>query len=392
MKLFVGRLPREVNKTQLEECFGEFGEVLEVFIIASQAASGVGCSFVRMASIQAAEEAIAELHEQRVLIPEQADLGPMQVAFAKGEAIRLGLDEKEEILPSFKEARQKVVEHQEKKHFFEKMQKQQEEQAKIVEYQHALMMQHQAMLQQIQEKPREDLVTIVKDGQRNGGQPFKQRWWSFCDAGWSGCRDYDPNHHGKEALAHFVSVASTEYGHEQWFKSRFPKLPALPEKPKGMPEPGSPGLMPPGAPPPGAGPPHGPPGPPVGPGRPPMGPMGPGGPIPGPPGLPPLPPHLPPPGMPGMPLPGMPGPPFGPPGVPLLPGMPPPFPLMHPPPGSEIPAGDGGGGRPRRLEGGTAIGAKTLAKAGPGNPGNAASSDSSDSEDEDIGAINADDI
>ncbi|CAE7797664.1 FCA [Symbiodinium sp. CCMP2592] len=308
VKLFVGRLPREVNKTALEECFGEFGEVLEVFIIASQAASGVGCSFVRMASIQAAEEAIAELHEQRVLIPEQADLGPMQVAFAKGEAIRLGLDEKEEILPSFKEARQKVVEHQEKKHFFEKMQKQQEEQAKIVEYQHALMMQHQAMLQQIQEKPREDLVTIVKDGQRNGGQPFKQRWWSFCDAGWSGCRDYDPNHHGKEALAHFVSVASTEYGHEQWFKSRFPKLPALPEKPKGMPEPGSPGLMPPGAPPPG-GPPHGPPGP-GGPGlgpRPPMG-MGPGGPIPGPPGLPPhLPPHLPPPGMPGMPLPGMPG-------------------------------------------------------------------------------------
>ncbi|CAJ1370956.1 unnamed protein product, partial [Effrenium voratum] len=91
------------------------------------AASGVGCAFVRMARIDAAEEAIAELHEQRVLIPEQADLGPMQVAFAKGEAIRLGLDEKEEILPSFKEARQKVVEHQEKKVFFEKMQKQQEE-------------------------------------------------------------------------------------------------------------------------------------------------------------------------------------------------------------------------------------------------------------------------
>eukprot|EP00438_Fugacium_kawagutii_P020449 Skav206754 [mRNA] locus=scaffold167:59436:71363:- [translate_table: standard] len=50
VKLFVGRLPREVNKAQLEECFGEYGEVLEVFIIASQAASGVGCAFVRMAS------------------------------------------------------------------------------------------------------------------------------------------------------------------------------------------------------------------------------------------------------------------------------------------------------------------------------------------------------
>eukprot|EP00971_Amphidinium_carterae_P034924 687824-Amphidinium_carterae.1 len=34
-----------------------------------------------------------------------------QVAFAKGEAIRLGLNEKEEILPSFREARQKVEEH-----------------------------------------------------------------------------------------------------------------------------------------------------------------------------------------------------------------------------------------------------------------------------------------
>ncbi|CAJ1386956.1 unnamed protein product, partial [Effrenium voratum] len=36
VKLFVGRLPREVNKASLEECFNEFGEVLEVFIIASQ--------------------------------------------------------------------------------------------------------------------------------------------------------------------------------------------------------------------------------------------------------------------------------------------------------------------------------------------------------------------
>lgn len=58
-------------RAQLEDCFNEFGEVLEVFVIASQAqssmlqlrvlrlsalrkaskaASGVGCAFVRMAS------------------------------------------------------------------------------------------------------------------------------------------------------------------------------------------------------------------------------------------------------------------------------------------------------------------------------------------------------
>merc|ERR1740138_1757348 len=102
VKLFVGRLPREVNQRQLRECFEEFGEVLEVFIIASQAQSGVGCAFVRMASIEAAEQAIGDLHEQRVLIPEQRELGPMQVAFAKGEAVRLGIDEKEEILPSIR--------------------------------------------------------------------------------------------------------------------------------------------------------------------------------------------------------------------------------------------------------------------------------------------------
>lgn len=391
MKLFVGRLPREVNKAQLEECFNEYGEVLEVFIIASQAASGVGCAFVRMASIDAAEEAINELHEQRVLIPEQADMGPMQVAFAKGEAIRLGLDEKEEILPSFKEARQKVVEHQEKRHFFEKMHEAQKEQAKIVEYQHALMVQHQAMLQQIQDKPREDLVGIVKDGQRNGGQPFKQRWWSFCDAGWSGCRDYDPNHHSKEALTHFVSVASTEYGIENWFKSRFSKLPDLPEKPKGMPEPGPPALLPPPAGSPAPGPPGVPPGPPLPmPGVPPV-PPPPGMPPPGVPGVAPgMPPGVPP-GVPPMPMPGM--PPFMGPGMPPMPpGMPfPPMgpPHMVPPPlSSEIPAGDGGGGRPRRADG-PAIGAKTLAKASAPQP----SEDSSEeSEDEDIGAINADDI
>ncbi|CAE8594211.1 unnamed protein product [Polarella glacialis] len=249
VKLFVGRLPREVNKTSLSECFEEFGEVLEVFIIASQAASGVGCAFIRMATVPAAKEAIADLHEQRVLIPDQAELGPMQVAFAKGEAMRLGLDEEEEILPSFKEARQKVVEHQEKKKFFEDMTKQQDVQQQVIAYQQQLQEHHQTMLRMIQEMDRKDLVFIIKDGQRTGGQPFKQRWWSFCDAGWSGCRDYDPGRHSKEALAHFCSVASTEYGMEPWFKKKFPDLPDSPPPPPGMPPPGPPGMLPPGGPP-----------------------------------------------------------------------------------------------------------------------------------------------
>merc|ERR1719291_890184 len=141
VKLFVGRLPREAAQKAIRECFEEFGEVLEVFIIASQAQSGVGCAFVRMGTLEGAEQAIQDLHEQRVLIPEERELGPMQVAFAKGEAVRLGIDEKEEILPSFREARQKVVEHNEKKAFFESMQKQQEIHQQVIQYQQAIAQQ-----------------------------------------------------------------------------------------------------------------------------------------------------------------------------------------------------------------------------------------------------------
>merc|ERR1719161_131223 len=148
----------------LRECFEEFGEVLEVFVIDSQAISNVGCAFVRLATLEQAENAIQDLHEQRILIPEKRDLGPMQVAFAKGEALRLGLDEREEILPSFKEARMKVVEHQEKRQFFESMQKQQEMQHQVMAHQQ--QMQHQVM--QLHTLPKNELVGMIKEGQRYG--------------------------------------------------------------------------------------------------------------------------------------------------------------------------------------------------------------------------------
>merc|ERR1719436_1308401 len=254
VKLFVGRLPREVTQRQLTECFEEFGDIIEVFIIASQAQSGVGCAFVRMSSLEQTENAIQDLHEQRVLIPEQRELGPMQVAFAKGEAVRLGIDEKEEILPSFREARQKVVEHQEKKIFFEAMSKQQEIQQQVMQYQQAVAQQHQLMAQQATTLPKDELVALIKDGQRMGGPPFKQKWWSFCDQGWGGTRDYDPSHHTPEILAQFVQMATFEYGMESWFRRHFEDLPELPPAPPMLP-----GMMPPGA-----------PGGPPGPGGPPM--------------------------------------------------------------------------------------------------------------------------
>jgi len=313
----------------MQECFEEFGEVLEVFIIASQAQSGVGCAFVRMSSIDAASAAIADLHEQRVLIPEQRDLGPMQVAFAKGEAVRLGINEKEEILPSFREARQLVEEHKEKKQFFDALQKQQEFHKSMMDHQKAVAEQQQLMSQQVMAFSQQQVVDLIKDGQRNGGPPFKQKWWSYCDQGWSGSRDYDPGHHQADKLISFVGMIVIEYVCEAWFRKHFndlADLPPLPAHPPGGPPGGPPGMpprgmpggmpppgMPPGMPPPGMFPPGGMPPmmlPPFGMPPPGMPPMLPGA-MPGMPGMPPI-PH----GGKGMLKPGMPFAPGGPGGPP----------------------------------------------------------------------------
>lgn len=260
MKLFVGRLPREVTQRHIRECFEDFGEVLEVFLIDSQAMSNVGCAFVRMSRLEQAKQAVQDLHEQRVILPEFRESGPMQVAFAKGETMRLGLKENEETLPSFKEARQKVVEHKEKRRFFEAVHRQQ-----------------RSMRKQYEQAPPggvaiSDLIGLVKDGQRHGGQAFKHKWRSFCDQGWAGIYDYDPSHHRYEALMHFVATVAPQYGHEQWMKTRLRNLPpgAL-LRPPVVPGLGPPGMAPPpmmppppcgmlhGLPPPNMGPPHLPP-------------------------------------------------------------------------------------------------------------------------------------
>jgi hypothetical protein len=233
-----------------------------------------------MGTLEHAEAAMAELHEQRILIPEQRELGPMQVAFAKGEAIRLGIDEKEEILPSYREARQKVVEHNEKRQFFSDFQKQQEIHQQMAVHQQAMAEQTQMMVQQVGTFATPELIAIIKDGQRFGGPPFKQKWWGYCDQGWAGSRDYDPSRHPHEILVQFVTMTVFEFGHEPWVRKHFDDLPELPPLPS----------------------------------MPPMGPPMPGQPPFGPPGLPGAPPMMPP-------------PPFGPPG--LLPGGP--TGLMPPP-------------------------------------------------------------
>eukprot|EP00927_Polykrikos_kofoidii_P075185 TRINITY_DN71265_c0_g1_i1.p1 TRINITY_DN71265_c0_g1~~TRINITY_DN71265_c0_g1_i1.p1 ORF type:complete len:626 (+),score=115.73 TRINITY_DN71265_c0_g1_i1:86-1879(+) len=235
VKLFVGRLPREVSQRRLKECFEEFGEVLEIFVIDSKAVSNVGCAFVRMTGFKEAEAAIRELHEQRVLIPEQRELGPMQVAFAKGEAIRLGLDEREETLPSFKEAKLKVVEHKEKRKFFEVMQRQTEKHQQVL-----LLHQnfHREVTTRAARMPLQELVALVKDGQRSSGNHFKKRWWAYCDQGWANTKDRDPARHSQESLLQFIGSVAFNFHCEPWFKKRIGDLskppPALPPPPLGM--------------------------------------------------------------------------------------------------------------------------------------------------------------
>lgn len=81
-----------------------------------------------------------------------------------------------------------------------------------------------------------------EDGQRAGGHPFKQKWWTFCDQGWAGIRDYDPSHHAPETLAQFAQMTTFEYGMESWFRKHFPDLPDLPPAPPMPPmPPGGPG-------------------------------------------------------------------------------------------------------------------------------------------------------
>jgi len=370
VKLFVGRLPKECTQQMLRDCFEEFGDVLEVFVIQSQAISGLGCAFIRMASIKGAQAAIAELHEQRVLIPDLSDLGPMQVAFAKGEALRLGIDEKEEVLPTYKQARAKVEEHKEKKMFFEAMSKQQELHEKAMKYHQAVVMQHQTMMRLIVEMPFDGLVGMIKDGQRQGGQPFRDYWQQACEHSWDGNKAKDPAHHSHQMLVHFLHMHIIEFSMENWFVSHFPDLPELPEKPadfpmlpgmspdgKGSPMMDSPdgkgggkgfkggkcgkGPMPPGMMPPGMMPP----------GMMPPGMTGPGM-MSGPPGM--MPPGMMPPGMmpPGMMPPGM----TGPTGMPPPPGMIPSGPGLSPVPGGAPGSGPGMPLGPPQLRGPGPIG------------------------------------
>ncbi|CAK9046362.1 unnamed protein product [Durusdinium trenchii] len=190
VKLFVGRLPVETTSDLLSRAFEEYGEVLEVFLIDGRGASGARCAFVRLSHLKDAERAIEDMHEKRVLVHERAELGPIQVAFAKGEAIRMGLDASKEQLP----ARWQVP----------------------ITAGAPIPASGPVEPDSLS---KEALISLVKEGQRSGGQPFKQQWWSYCDQGRGGVADYDPKRHSEKSLRQFFAACQAgEWGAKPWFR------------------------------------------------------------------------------------------------------------------------------------------------------------------------------
>lgn len=89
MKLFVGRVPRSVNESQLKELFSLFGHVTDVMIMKDKGSSShKGAAFVRLSSIAHADAAIRALNNNWCLDP---SLGPLQVRYAVGEPEKLNM-------------------------------------------------------------------------------------------------------------------------------------------------------------------------------------------------------------------------------------------------------------------------------------------------------------
>ncbi|PHJ17523.1 rna recognition motif-containing protein [Cystoisospora suis] len=89
IKLFVGRVPPNMEEDSLRPIFEEFGEVKEVFVIRDKnTMKHKNSAFVKMASLASADACIRALHGNRAL---DAALGAIIVKYATGEAERLGM-------------------------------------------------------------------------------------------------------------------------------------------------------------------------------------------------------------------------------------------------------------------------------------------------------------
>ncbi|KAL8481318.1 hypothetical protein ACS0TY_027727 [Phlomoides rotata] len=108
-KLFVGSVPRTAIEDDIRPLFEKHGSVLEVALIKDKrTGQQQGCCFIKYASSDEADRAIAALHNQYTL-PGAA--GPIQVRYADGERERLGATEYKLFVGSLsKQATEKDVE------------------------------------------------------------------------------------------------------------------------------------------------------------------------------------------------------------------------------------------------------------------------------------------
>jgi len=66
-KLFVGNLPWSIGTDQLRDLFAQFGEIVDVIVITDRRTGrSKGFGFVTFSTPEAAEAAIAEMHEKEV--------------------------------------------------------------------------------------------------------------------------------------------------------------------------------------------------------------------------------------------------------------------------------------------------------------------------------------
>jgi len=153
-----------------------------------------------MGSVESAQGAILKLHEQEILLKNRRDTGPIQVAFAKGEAQRLGLSADKELLPNRLEGKELVRQLKERMI----MEAPERETFNFKENGNPFWF------------PSDPLVEVVKIG-RGKERMFENCWRHYCSEGWGGSYDIDPDRMPHHGLVQFVMMRTVDYGDADWF-------------------------------------------------------------------------------------------------------------------------------------------------------------------------------
>jgi hypothetical protein len=83
-KLFVGNLPCDATEEEIFNVFATFGNIVEIHCLGSYGSrSGQACAFVRFHDIEAAKNAVNQLHGKVALRPWQDPVTPLQVRPAR---------------------------------------------------------------------------------------------------------------------------------------------------------------------------------------------------------------------------------------------------------------------------------------------------------------------